>query len=113
MQNDFEDITCNLSSDPIEREQQLYNRILETFKRFKEIKRDSTIWEGKTYIKLMKLLNKGIEYRDQSIWNAILMILALFPVRAEPLPPYGIDVKDLDLKEQKRIQRLLREVFVL
>ncbi len=113
MQNEFEDITNNLSSDPIEREQQLYNRILELFKNFKEKNRDTTIWEGKTYIKLMKLLKKGGEYNQQSIWNAILIILALFSAREEIIPPFGIDVKNLAPPEQKKIQMLLREVFVL
>ncbi len=78
MQNDCDDITYNLSSDPIEREQQLYNRILESFKKFDQKDIDTTIWEGKTYIKLMKLLEKSKDSSDQSIWNAIILILALF-----------------------------------
>ncbi len=112
MQNDSYDITLNLSSDPIESEQQLYNRILAFFKTFKEEQKDSTIWEGKTYVKLMQLLRKNGNYYKHAIWNAIVLILALFSAWEGIIPSIGIDVKNLSLPEQKTVQKILHEAFM-
>ncbi len=111
MKNDYDDITTNLSSDPIEREQQLYNRILEYFKSFKEEHTDSTVWEGKTYVKLMQLLKKNENYDKKVIWNSILLILALFSPWEEIIPSVGIDVKNLSHPEQKYVVKLLHEAL--
>ncbi len=111
MPDNCEDITNNLSANPIEREQQIYNRILDLFRQFNTLKKDSTIWEGRTYIKLMDLLKQGDKNFTKAIWNAILLILVLFSVREDSIDSCGTDLKKLAQTEQKQIQMLLRDLF--
>ncbi len=109
--NNCDDITSNLSSDPLECENQLYNRILSISQRIKEKHGDPTIWEGKTYIKLMNLLKQGQKLDDQSVWNAVILILALLQTRDEDIFPLGVDVKNLEPLELCNLRKRLGEVF--
>ena len=88
-----------------------YQNIIDYFEN-KQIDRVSTeIWKSKTYIKLMKVLErtKNKEY----VRNAILMILSLF----EEKPPdfynnQGSDSNSLNPEEKKSFKTILKSEFI-
>ncbi len=83
MEDYRDDITRNLSSDPKECEEQLRYRITDLYHRFQEMEEDTTTWECNTLFSLLNLLGKNEKTLNQTVWNALLLFLALFPAQKE------------------------------
>ena len=88
-----------------------YQNIIDYFEN-KQIDRVSTeIWKSKTYIKLMKVLERT--QNKEYVRNAILMILSLF----EDKPPdfynnQGTDSNSLNSEERKSLKTILKSEFI-
>ena len=88
-----------------------YQNILDYFQNRRIDKKSTEIWKSKTYIKLMKILErtKNKEY----VKNAILVILSLF----EDNPPdiynnQGINSNNISPQDRESFKSILKSEFI-
>ncbi len=87
LNNNKQKFTLNLSSTPDVHEGQTKIQLLEDLEGLRGRKKDLTPAERKKILSLMKMLTNQGDSLSQSVWNDILLVLALSPTLKVVLDP--------------------------
>jgi hypothetical protein len=95
----------------IHSEDWVYERILNAWEEYSKSGEDSTIWEAQCYIKLMKLLKTQPGLPNNTINNALLLILSLFSKKNQGIGLTGRELQSLSSREKEATSKTLRDLY--